>query len=102
MSAIDDTLRRRGDIYGASFLEQAGIAQRLKDIVRQSPNYKTMRVDMRESMDLIVTKMSRILYGEPNHIDSWHDIAGYARLVEKALLQTEDTDGDGKTPTIHT
>jgi hypothetical protein len=25
------------------------------------------------------------MYGDPHHIDSWHDIAGYATLVEERL-----------------
>jgi len=34
---------------------------------------------------MVVHKISRILNGNPNNIDSWHDIVGYASLVEKRL-----------------
>jgi hypothetical protein len=30
---------------------------------------------------MIQHKISRILNGNPNHIDSWADIAGYAHIV---------------------
>ena len=36
----------------------------------------------------IVNKLSR-LATTPDHIDTWHDIAGYAMLVEEALKKQE-------------
>jgi hypothetical protein len=30
-------------------------------------------------------KVARILNGDPDYADSWRDIIGYARLVEKRL-----------------
>lgn len=32
---------------------------------------------------MIQHKIGRILNGDPAYADSWHDIAGYATLVEK-------------------
>jgi hypothetical protein len=40
---------------------------------------------MQESLDMICHKMARILNGNPYHFDSWHDIIGYARLIESEL-----------------
>jgi hypothetical protein len=34
---------------------------------------------------MIATKASRVLQGDPNHADSWADIAGYAQLVAERL-----------------
>ena len=34
---------------------------------------------------MILHKIGRILNGDPNYADSWHDIAGYAKLVEDEL-----------------
>ena len=34
---------------------------------------------------MIAHKIGRILAGDPNHIDHWLDIAGYATLVAKEL-----------------
>lgn len=42
---------------------------------------------MLESLDMIATKISRIVVGDPNEIDHWRDIAGYAGLVVR-LLET--------------
>lgn len=35
----------------------------------------------REALHMICSKLARIANGDPNHADSWHDIAGYATLV---------------------
>ena len=34
---------------------------------------------------MILHKISRIVNGDPNYKDSWTDIIGYAKLVEKTL-----------------
>lgn len=38
-----------------------------------------------EALDMICHKIARILAGDPNEPDHWHDIAGYATLVEKEI-----------------
>ena len=45
--------------------------------------------DMRESLEMVAHKVARILNGNPTNVDSWHDIAGYAALVEKRLRGEE-------------
>ena len=91
---VEKTLEECGKKYGGSFLEQSSISQNLKSIVRNSPNYKTMRVDQRESLDMICTKISRICYGDPNEVDSWHDIQGYARLIERQITEMQENTKD--------
>ena len=44
-----------------------------------------MDPDQREAMEMICQKMARIMNGDPNYSDSWHDIAGYATLVANRL-----------------
>jgi len=39
--------------------------------------------------------MARIVNGDSNYIDNWHDIAGYATLVEQELSVTKH-DGEGR------
>ena len=46
---------------------------------------RDMSVVQEEALHMICSKLARIANGDPNHIDSWHDIAGYATLVVKAL-----------------
>jgi hypothetical protein len=43
---------------------------------------------------MIFCKITRILTGDPNYTDNWHDIAGYAKLVEIELNKLEQKDGE--------
>jgi len=83
---VDTTLDKRAITYGA-FLDTARIIQRLKAVAHQfaGQNNKTFDADQAEALDMIFAKVGRILNGDPNHIDSWIDIAGYATLVADRL-----------------
>lgn len=82
---VEDTLTERGKNYG-DFTDNAHVAQRLKLAMRNSPKWSQIREDyILESLDLIASKIGRLLSGNSYHIDSWHDIAGYATLVEQRL-----------------
>jgi transposase len=83
---ITNTLDERGRRYGL-FVGQAEASQELKAVMyriltdRDTP----MAPDQREAMEMICHKMARIMNGDPNYSDSWHDIAGYAKLVADRL-----------------
>jgi hypothetical protein len=83
---VDSILNDRASNYG-SFLGLSQVTQRLKAVAHQfaGQNNKTFDADQAEALDLIFTKVGRILNGDPNHIDSWIDIAGYATLVADRL-----------------
>ena len=81
---VDATLTERGKDYG-DYLRKAAFIQEMKYFMRSSPSWDDMDPDMRESVDMIATKMGRIAYGDPSHLDSWIDIAGYAKLVSDRL-----------------
>jgi hypothetical protein len=59
---------------------QAEMANRLKEQLRRSPNWGGMVPMQKEALDMIATKMSRIVAGDPMHDDHWDDISGYAFL----------------------
>lgn len=80
MSSIDETLSERGSRYG-SFKEHARITQNLKRAMADSPNWEHMADDQREALEMVQHKIGRILNGDPNFHDSWHDIVGYTKLV---------------------
>lgn len=79
-------LNTRASNYG-TFLDNARITQRLKAVAHNfaGQNNKTFDADQAEALDMIFTKIGRILNGDSNHIDSWLDIAGYATLVADRL-----------------
>lgn len=84
MTAIGDTLKERDSRYG-SFETQSLIAKRLKDTMRSY--YSRLDPDQCEALDHIAVKISRILNGDPNFHDHWHDIQGYAKLVADRLAK---------------
>lgn len=85
MSSIDETLAERGSRYG-DFVGHADVTQSIKASIVSGENWGTMDDDMKEALDMIAHKIGRIVNGDPNYVDSWTDIIGYARLVEKRLL----------------
>lgn len=84
MTDVSKTLNARNERYG-SFSGQADISQALKNLMRHTPNWNKLEPDMAEALDMIQHKIARILNGDPRYADSWHDIAGYAVLVDKRL-----------------
>jgi hypothetical protein len=82
--ALENTLQQRHERYG-TYLETAQIIQDLKDVMRATPKWNDLEADQKESLELIANKLGRILRGDANYADSWHDIAGYATLIEKRL-----------------
>lgn len=81
---IEQTLQERGQRYGC-FKGHASLAQALKATMRQSAGWEHLADDQREALEMIQHKVARILNGDPNYHDSWHDVAGYAKLVADRL-----------------
>jgi hypothetical protein len=82
------TLTERGNRYG-KFTDHAEITQHFKALAHNHEGWDDMDADMREALDMIFHKIGRILSGDPTYDDSWHDIAGYAKLVEDRLNGVE-------------
>jgi len=85
---MQQTLTKRGHKYG-DYKEMARCAQHLKEVVRQFRN-PVMDEYKQESLEMICLKMARILCGDHNYFDSWHDIEGYAKLVSDRLTSERE------------
>jgi hypothetical protein len=83
---IENTLNEREKRYG-QFRNNASISQILKDVMCNTDNWHTLMPTQKEALDMIAHKIARILNGDPDYIDSWHDIAGFATLVVNDLTQ---------------
>jgi hypothetical protein len=88
---LEATLNERGKRYGL-FAEHAEAAQQLKRVIgiyvrRRSVGF--LAADQQEALDMICHKIGRIINGDPDYADSWHDIAGYAQLIANRLNETE-------------
>ena len=83
---LDKVLEERGKQYG-TFAKHAEISQTLKSWCRQfvGETQTHLLPDQMEALDMILHKIARIVNGNPNYVDSWTDIAGYATLVANRL-----------------
>lgn len=90
MSNVQQTLDERGTRYG-DFTDHAAIAQSLQDSMRltRPDGWGKLNDVQRQALTVIADKIARVLSGDPNYADSWHDIQGYARLVEERLSHGE-------------
>jgi hypothetical protein len=80
---IDATLAERGSRYG-NFAEHSRITQDIKRAMQQG-NWRRLADDQKECLEMIAHKVGRILNGDPDYHDSWHDIVGYTKLVADRL-----------------
>ena len=80
---IEETLDAREKTHG-DFEKVSMVAQEIKGIVSENATH-TVSVEKREAIDMIATKIARIVCGNPNDPDHWLDIEGYARLVRERI-----------------
>ena len=80
MSETAEVLKARGSIYG-DFSDNARVVQGLMIVAASGIEWAHLNDVHREAIHMIFHKIGRIVNGEPNHRDSWIDIAGYAQLV---------------------
>lgn len=83
---IEETLKQREQQYG-SFNEHARVTQNIKYAMADSNNWLMLRPAQREALEMVAHKIGRILNGNPNFHDSWHDIVGYTKLVADGLQE---------------
>lgn len=81
MTEMEATLKERGDRYG-DFTEHAAIAQDILDVYMSTCGWDNLSPDKRQAFRMFADKAARILNGDPEYKDNWHDIAGYAKLAE--------------------
>lgn len=82
--SIEKTLEERSKTHGP-FRRYAAIAKRLKRAMFEEDSYGALSEVQQEALEVIMNKIARILSGNPNEPDHWHDVAGYATLAEKDL-----------------
>ena len=85
---IRETLNQRQEQYG-SFKDVAMITEQMVDVMRKG-YYENLAHNQKMALYMICSKMARIVNGNPNHKDSWHDIAGYATLIDNELVSEKD------------
>ena len=93
-SIIDEREKTHGP-----FLVVAGKAQQIKDAMRGGVNWDMMDDIQREALEMIASKIGRILAGNHDEVDHWRDIAGYAELAVRELDRINAYIAGGRDPT---
>ena len=83
MSDVRKILDEREETHG-SFCDHAACSQELKGVMAKHQSRELSHVQI-EALEMIQHKIARILVGDPDVIDHWDDIAGYATLVADEL-----------------
>lgn len=81
---IEATLAQRQKTHG-EFRTHAEISQKIKAMMYEAHGWKDLPYEHCEALEMIAHKIARILNGNPDYHDHWHDIAGYATLVANKL-----------------
>ncbi len=83
---VDKILDERATTYGR-FIDVATVAQQLKHVAAAHTIAigVELKHDQIEALEMIFSKIARIVNGNANYVDSWVDIAGYAQLVADRL-----------------
>jgi hypothetical protein len=81
MSNRDSLLVEREKTHGL-FETTADISQDLKNILHSRK--QGLPSTQREALDMIATKIARILSGQANFKDHWKDLSGYSLLGMEA------------------
>jgi hypothetical protein len=84
--SVGAVLDQRGVDYG-QFKHGAELMQSMKRLVSDhaQKHGKTFADDQWEALEMIIHKIGRIVNGNPDKVDHWIDIAGYAKLVAMRL-----------------
>lgn len=85
MSSVDETLSTRGSRYG-EFADVANLTAELYgamcEKMQDRDEFEPYHI---EAIHMICQKLARAVCGDPMYPDNWHDIGGYAKLVENEI-----------------
>lgn len=91
---INEILEQRAKTHG-DFKDHAYLSQILKNTFyskRPNCDREELPYTQKEALAMIFHKIARIGAGNPNEIDHWRDIAGYALLVVRELESDKDNE----------
>lgn len=85
---VSAVLSQRGSRYGR-FIDVAAAYTQIREVMyangidRYSPSQVL-------AIDALAMKMARIATGDPNYLDNWVDIQGYAKLEQDILEELQE------------
>lgn len=91
--SVEATLAQRGSIYG-SYKKVITTRGKIMEILKehhQATKGTNMTTEMQVAIGDLVLKLVRGA-GAPGYDDSWHDLGGYAKLIED-IVKTNTEEG---------
>lgn len=88
---LNEILEERGKRYG-KFVDVAKTTWQIQEALYNAMNSEkilSLAPDQSIALDMICQKLARIAVGDPDYLDNWIDIAGYAQLVADRLNGVE-------------
>lgn len=80
----EQVLIERRKTHG-DFLVHSMISQSLKECLWVRDGWRRLNLMQQEALEMICTKIARIIAGDPNFSDHYRDICGYSMLVLEYL-----------------
>lgn len=93
----DELLNERQNTHG-DYNEVARISQSIRNVLKSGVNWKSMNDCQREALEMICSKLGRVMSGNYNFKDHWDDISGYAKLG--SLFSLEEKKEVNPSPTV--
>ena len=81
---MEDILNEREKTHG-NYPIQAETAQSIKQCMKDTPNWNHIPAYYKESLEMVATKIARILHGDPYEPEHSRDGSGYFGLVTREL-----------------
>lgn len=95
-TSVIDTLENRGSVYG-SFEAQVACVGGIVEVMQvcAEKNNISLNQELIAEWHYLAIKLARIA-SNPNHTDSYHNLAGYAMLMEKERINSRDKNIENK------
>lgn len=91
MSKADEIVAERGATHG-DYSEMSSTVQTIKQAMRRGSSWNNMGPGQQEALELIATKIGRIVTGDSACRDHWDDIEGYAKLGLRCTRVTNNNE----------
>ena len=89
---VNEMLAGRQARYG-SFGGHAKIAQGLKAVMHDAPNWSKLTDVQKEGLEMVQHKIARMLNGDPKYLDNIVDVVGYSTLIKNVMEQDDGIQG---------
>lgn len=95
-----EKLREERSARYGDFDNNSEVSQGLKDMLRLGDEWETMPSFIKEALDMVCVKMSRVVSGDPFYLDNYHDIQGFIDCALDCIEKYGDTYNDGKDKSV--